>query len=309
MSTGRILSLVALGLATIGLVVVVVAVSALNDGETPVIRVTRTTTSTDPPTTDTSSDTASGTGTTAGSDPPAVVYAGHYEPRVLARFPHDQEAFTQGLEWFGDVLLESTGLRGRSTLRLVDPESGDALQRLNIDEELFGEGITVVDNRALQLTWTERVLLITDLPALAPESQERVLDAYEGEGWGLCYDGTQLVMSNGSAELAFRNPQSFELERRVTVTLDGAPIERLNELECVGGQVWANIWKTNTIIAVNPLTGDVAASVDASNLVPPGLVDAADDVLNGIAYRPESGTFWLTGKRWPVLYEVEFLPA
>ncbi|MCP3987684.1 MAG: glutaminyl-peptide cyclotransferase [Actinomycetia bacterium] len=234
-------------------------------------------------------------------------YRGNLGVQVLAQYPHDETAFTQGLEWWGDQLLESTGLEGESTLRLVDPFTGEVSQLMAIDDTLFAEGTTVVDDRAHVLTWRSQTLLTVDLPTLSPTATEVEVGAYSGEGWGLCHDGTSLVMSNGSDQIVFRNPETFAVERAVNVTLDGQPVSLLNELECISDQVLANVWKTNTIMVIDAATGLVAATVDATSLVPEGYTDAGDDVLNGIAFNPETGTLWLTGKRWPVLYEVELV--
>ena len=237
---------------------------------------------------------------------------GHHVPIVLNQYPHDRGAFTQGLEWHDGHLLESTGIVGESSLRLVDPETGDATMLLPSPEELFAEGVTVVDGVAVQLTYQDRVLLRTPLPdepGEAPAPTARVDEAYEGEGWGLCFDGTHLVMSDGSDQLEFRRPDTFAVERTVEVTLGDRSIENLNELECVGDQILANVWQTNSIVAVDSMSGEVQGSIDASDLVPVELVESSSEVLNGIAYNPATDTYWLTGKRWPVMYEVRFTPA
>jgi glutaminyl-peptide cyclotransferase len=237
--------------------------------------------------------------------------AGRLIPEVVASYPHDPGAFTQGLEWWDDLLLESTGLTGKSTLRLVDPTTGQPEVVVEVADELFAEGVTVVDGRALQLTWRNETLLVSELDQLGTAGTgaiTRTDGAYDGEGWGLCYNGTELVMSDGSSQLAFRDPETFEALRTVEVTDDGAPVDQLNELECVGSQVWANVWRSDRIIAIDAETGEVEATVDATSLLPAGVNDP-DDVLNGIAYHPTTGRFWLTGKRWPVLYEVELVPA
>ena len=239
---------------------------------------------------------------------------GHHVATVIAKYPHDPDAFTQGLEWYGEALLESTGRQGQSTLRLVDPETGDPTLLIPRAGELFAEGITVVDGEAVQLTYQDNVLLRTELPAEsgadpATTTTERIDNAYEGEGWGLCFDGTHLVMSNGTDELTFRNPESFEIERTVTVTLGDETIDYVNELECVGDQILANVWQTNSIIAISSIDGEIRGSIDASALVPDGYQDDNSAVLNGIAYNASTDTYWLTGKLWPVIYEVRFTPA
>ena len=281
------------------------------------IRVTATETNT----TETNTTERAATATTAGqptTTPPSAAGAaptpprlvGHFVPVIVERFPHDETSWTQGLEWYDGRLLESTGRYGESSLRLVDPETGETALLLPIDDDLYAEGATVVNDQAIQLTYKEETLVLTDLAGAAPPSTpQRQPGAYEGEGWGLCYDGTELVMSDGTDELRFRDPESFEITRSIHVLLDGQPIERLNELECVGDQVLANVWLTDTIVAIDARSGAVEASIDASSLVPPAYRDTDDAVLNGIAYNHERGTFWLTGKLWPVLYEVTLAPG
>lgn len=234
---------------------------------------------------------------------------GHHVPVVVNEYPHDVEAFTQGLEWYEEHLLESTGIVGESSLRLVDPETGEPTVLIPSPRELFAEGVTVVDGEAIQLTFQDRVLLRTPLPAGTAGPTVRVDDAYDGEGWGLCFDGTHLVMSDGSEQLEFRHPDTFAIERTVEVRLGDQPIGDLNELECVGQQILANVWQTNSIVAIDPATGEVVASIDASALVPIEFRESTREVLNGIAYNPATDTYWLTGKRWPVIYEVRFTQA
>ncbi|MFV0257623.1 MAG: glutaminyl-peptide cyclotransferase [Acidimicrobiales bacterium] len=246
------------------------------------------------------------------AEPDGSRLAGAYEPRVVAEYPHDPEAFTQGLEWYDGALLESTGLRGKSSVRRVDIATGEPLGRIDLDDRLFAEGLTVVDERVIQLTWQDQTLVVTPLSALAADpdgTPDYRADAYQGEGWGLCAttgaDGApELIMSDGSATLTRRDPTTMAERSRVEVTLDGTAVSDLNELECVGDQVLANVWTTDTILAIDADTGMVAATIDASALVPPGLT-GTNDVLNGIAAGPD-GTFYLTGKRWPVLYQVRF---
>jgi len=224
---------------------------------------------------------------------------------VVATHPHDSTAYTQGLEFVGGQLLESTGRIGESSLRLVEPATGRVTSRVAVDE-LFAEGATVVGDAIYQLTWTEETLIVYDLDGLT----ERGRQSYEGEGWGLCLGTDGLVMSNGSSELTVRDRETFEVLDVVPVTdADGRPVVALNELECVEDRVWANIYQSDEIIEIDPATGQVTRSVDLSALVPDQYVGDSDNVLNGIAYDDETGRFWLTGKRWPVIYEVELVPA
>jgi glutaminyl-peptide cyclotransferase len=224
--------------------------------------------------------------------------------KVLSVRPHDPAAYTQGLVWDHGTLYESAGLYGRSSLRQVDPRTGEVLRRLDVPPGFFAEGLAEVGNRLVQLTWKEGVAFQYDV-----RSFERIGEfSYQGEGWGLCDDGRRLVMSDGSGRLAFRDRRTFALLGGVDVRLDGRPATQLNELECVGGAVYANVWMTDQILRIDPTSGRVTAVIDAG-----GLLDAAEqaqaDVLNGIAYDPEKKTFLITGKLWPKMFEVVFIPA
>jgi glutaminyl-peptide cyclotransferase len=221
-------------------------------------------------------------------------------PEVVATFPHDPGAFTQGLLLHQGKFYESTGLLGRSTLRRVAPASGEVEESVALASDLFGEGLALVSDRLIQLTWQNNVALVYDLEFNTLGSFD-----YSGEGWGLCHDGTRLVMSDGSASLTFRDPSTFAVEGSVEVTRAGTPVTRLNELECVGRLVYANVWQTDTIVRIDPATGAVLTTIDASELLTPAEAAAAD-VLNGIAFNPATGHFYLTGKLWPKLFEVRF---
>lgn len=247
---------------------------------------------------------ASGSG--AGDDAPAGPGPERLRVEVIERYPHDREAFTQGLEMRDGVLYESTGLHGRSDVRTVDLQTGESTRQVNLDDEFFAEGLTVVGDLVWQLTWQENTAFARDRDTLA--EQQRV--QYEGEGWGLCYDapGDRLVMSDGTARLTFRDPVSFEATGSVEVTREGAPQTMVNELECVDDRVWANIWQTDEIVRIDPATGEVDAVVDAAGLLSDEERPGAD-VLNGIAAIPDSDRFLITGKLWPVLFEVRFVPA
>jgi len=221
---------------------------------------------------------------------------------VIATHPHDPNGFTQGLEVHDGQLLESTGLYGESDRRLVEIGSGE-IQRIEpIDADLFGEGLTVVDDEILQLTWKAGVYIRSDLETLAETGR----GSYEGQGWGLCFDGTRLVMSDGTPTLTFRDPGSFDRLETIEVTLNGEPLANLNELECVNGQVLANVYRSDSIVVVDPTTGAVVATLNAGSLRPDDApFEDSRFALNGIAHDPTSGRFYLTGKRWSVLYEVE----
>ncbi len=222
--------------------------------------------------------------------------------KVRASFPHDPGAFTQGLVYYRGRLYESTGLNGRSSVRRVDPRSGRVEAQTALEPTFFGEGLARVGEQLWQLTWKDGRAFVWGLEDLHPVGQHR----YPGEGWGLCFDGRRLVMSDGTSRLAFRDPATFERTGGVTVEHDGQPVRHLNELECVGGAVYANIWQEERIVRIDPDTGRVTAWIDASGLLAPEQ-RAGVDVLNGIAYVPERGTFLLTGKLWPRLFEVELV--
>ena len=228
-----------------------------------------------------------------------------YDAVVVNTYPHDDNAFTQGLEFVNGQLLESTGLVGSSTIRLVDPASGAVTDQQPLTGELFGEGATVIGEEVWQLTYTSETAVVYQLDGLIEDRRF----AYEGEGWGLCYNGASLVMSNGSDQLTLRSPDTFAVTDVVDVTRDGEPVAKLNELECVDGVVWANIWQTNEIVAIDGATGAIIGSADLTALVPDGFEDSNNDVLNGIAYHHETGRFWVTGKHWPVMYEIELTPG
>jgi len=226
-------------------------------------------------------------------------------PKVLAVHPHDPTCYTQGLLWQGGALYESCGQYGQSSLRRVDPASGEVRQRVAVPDADFAEGLALVGERLLQLTWREGVALVYDRKTLAKTGQF----PYTGEGWGLCFDGRRLVMSDGSDRLTLRDPQTFAVifgSGELKVTREGVPVERLNELECVGAAIYANVWQSDEILKIDPATGRVEASIDASGLLSPE-ERAKADVLNGIAWNPETRRFWITGKDWPKMFEVELV--
>jgi len=224
-------------------------------------------------------------------------------PVVHETHPHDPQAFTQGLLLDGGHFYESTGLYGESSLREVVPETGEVVRELALPQEYFAEGLALVGDRLLQLTWSEGEALVYELDTFEQTGSL----SYEGEGWGLCYDGEALVMSDGSATLTRRDPETFAVLDATEVRLGGEPVTMLNELECVNGFVYANIWQQDTIVKIAE-AGQVVQEIDASNLL------SAEEraqlgpnaVLNGIAYNPEKETFFLTGKLWPKVFEVRF---
>ena len=231
-----------------------------------------------------------------GAQPRAQVYG--YQ--VVRSYPHDSEAFTQGLEFADGFLYESTGLNGRSSIRKVALGTGDVVQRRAVGAEHFGEGITIWQDKLFELTWQSQLALVYDRRTFQPLRTF----SYSGEGWGLTHDGTSLIMSDGTAALRFLDPVTFRERRRVTVTDGGAPVKELNELEFVRGEVWANVWTTDFIVRVDPATGRVTGWIDLRGLLPPNQ-RAGDAVLNGIAYDAPNDRLFVTGKLWPRLFEIK----
>lgn len=239
-------------------------------------------------------------------DPAALAEAGvaRLRPRVVGTLPHYPWAFTQGLELEGNSLWEGTGRRGRSQLREIDPVNSGVRRAVDLPPQVFGEGITVLPGRIWQLTWTDEVVYDRDPRTLAVR---RTLPL-DREGWGVCHDGRRLVSSDGSDELVFRNQDSFAPTGTVRVTAAGEPVSGLNELECTPRGVWANVWPTDHIVRIDPGTGRITAVVDAAGLLPPDQ-RAGTDVLNGIAWVPGTDQFLITGKLWPTIFRVRFVPG
>jgi glutaminyl-peptide cyclotransferase len=222
--------------------------------------------------------------------------------RVVNTFPHDPDAFTQGLVVLGGELYEGTGRNGQSSLRRVALETGEVLQRHNLGSLYFGEGITIMGERIYQLTWQSQIGFVYDRASF--KLQKTFL--LPGEGWGITHDDTHLIVSDGTAFLRFLDPETQAEVKRVTVTEDGLPLERLNELEFIDGEVWANVWYTDFIVRIDPKTGNVTSKVDLSGLHEQR---GADDVLNGIAWDEMSDRLFVTGKLWSSLYEIDVVEA
>lgn len=219
---------------------------------------------------------------------------------VVASYPHDPGAFTQGLAIEEGRLYESTGQYGASSLRLVDLESGRVERLVNLARSYFGEGIAIAGGRIYQLTWQSRTGIVYDLESF--EALERF--RYMGEGWGVTYDGEWLVVSDGTPTLRFMDPASFEVVRRVNVADEGRPVARINELEYVDGEVWANIWYEDRIARISPDDGRVLGWLDLAH-VWPAAERNREQVLNGIAYDRDADRLYVTGKNWPRLYEID----
>ena len=224
--------------------------------------------------------------------------------RVVQSFPHDRDAFTQGLVVHRGELFESTGGYGTSSIRRVDLRSGRPLRQRPLSDELFGEGLTAVGNTLYQLTWRAGLGLVYDARTLAQSRQF----AYAGEGWGLAWDGTQFIMSDGSAFLRFLDRATLREAHRVEVRDGDQPITALNELEFIEGHVVANVWRTTRIAVIDPRSGQVRGWLDLEDILPAPLRTERVGVLNGIAYDASGGRLFVTGKRWPRLFEIELIP-
>mgnify|MGYP001545569297 CR=1 FL=1 len=222
---------------------------------------------------------------------------------VTARFPHDSSAYTQGLLYADGVLFESTGLNGRSDVRRVDPGSGRVLASRPLSAGRFGEGLALLKGRLYQLTWKAGVAYTYDAATLAPRDSFN----YAGEGWGLATDGTSLIMSDGSDSLRVLSPETFKVQRVVHVHYNGAPLYQLNELEYVDGELLANVYQSNWVLRIDPATGEVRETIDFADLYPDR--PASAEVMNGIALAPDGKQLLLTGKFWPVMFQVRLQPS
>lgn len=239
--------------------------------------------------------------------PAAPVQPTIYDYTVVNTYPHDPNAFTQGLVYLDGVFYEGTGLYGRSSLRKVALDTGQTLQQHDLDETFFGEGIAVLGEEIFQLTWQNGVGFVYDRETFA----EKRRFTYATEGWGLTHNGESLIMSDGTPTLYFRDPATLEEVRRITVTVGGEPVMRLNELEYIDGKIFANVWQTDYMLRIDPATGVVDGVYDFTDLLaqaPPSTSATAPDVLNGVAYDQENDRFFVTGKLWPALFEVKMHP-
>jgi glutamine cyclotransferase len=223
-----------------------------------------------------------------------------YSYEIVKVYPHDANAFTQGLVFRDGRFLESTGQEGQSSLRQVDLDSGQTLRKIDLAPQYFGEGITVLNNKIYQLTWQHHIGFVYDYSTF-----ERLGDFnYEGEGWGLTTDGQSLILSDGSNRLRFFDPNSFRVIRTIAVTQNGRPVRQLNELEFINGEIYSNIWHDTRIVIINPQTGGVSGSIDCAGLLSQSGAHDEEAVLNGIAYDQASGRLFVTGKLWPKLFEI-----
>lgn len=238
---------------------------------------------------------ACGPASRAGSIP-------EYGYDVVHVYPHDPQAYTQGLFFLNGFLYEGTGINGNSSVRKVRLETGEVLQKRDLPEQYFGEGIVNWKDRLLEITWQSQAGFVYDLSSFSVQRQF----SYPGEGWGLTQDGKRIIMSDGTADLRFWDPESLGETGRITVTNGGRPVTELNELEWIKGEVYANVYQTDRIVRIDPSTGNVTGSIDLSGLLTPA-ERSHTDVLNGIAYDPATDRLFVTGKLWPKLFEIRLV--
>jgi len=239
---------------------------------------------------------------TSSNTPPTGVPTYSYE--VIHVYPHDTNAFTQGLVFLDGALLESTGLNGHSTLRKVDLKSGQVLKQVEVPPQYFAEGLAVLNGKIFQLTWQDGKAFVYDLETFRQEKRF----AYDREGWGLTTDGQSLILSDGTDQLRFLDPATFDVKRAISVTLNGRPVKNLNELEYIKGKIFANVWQTFNVVRIDPATGKVLGVINFAGLLAPGDYSPHLDVMNGIAYDAAGDRLFVTGKHWPKLFEVRLKP-
>jgi glutaminyl-peptide cyclotransferase len=236
--------------------------------------------------------------------PTPAATTSRYSFEVINTYPHDPQAFTEGLCYHDGFLYESTGLIGESSLRKVDLETGSVLQEINLDSQYFGEGMAIIDDQIIQLTWKSNVGFVYNLETF---DLFKEFD-YSTEGWGLTFDGTSLIMSDGTSFIHFIDPVDFQETAQVQVLDGGVPVTQINELEYFEGEIYANIWQTDFIAIIDPQTGIVTGWIDLTGILNRGGYNQPIDVLNGIAYDPGEKRLFVTGKYWPKLFEIRLLP-
>jgi glutaminyl-peptide cyclotransferase len=227
-----------------------------------------------------------------------------YSATIIHRYRHDPQAFTEGLLYHDGFLYESTGRNGHSSVRKVVLRTGAVVQAKDLDPGYFGEGIVIWKNHLIQLTWQTQIGFIYDLASF----QQRATFRYPGEGWALTEDGHHLIMSDGTSDLRLLDPDSLNEIGRIHVTCDGRDVHRINELEWVKGEIYANIWVTNFIARIDPATGKVVGLINLTNLAHSAVIAARENVLNGIAYDATADRLFVTGKLWPALYQIALSP-
>ena len=227
-----------------------------------------------------------------------------YSYQILNTWPHDTNAFTQGLVFLDGDLLESTGLNGQSSLRRVELKTGRILKKVDVPEQYFAEGLAVLNGKAYQLTWQNHKGFVYDLETFRLEKEF----TYDGEGWGLTTDGQSLIMSDGTQNLRFLNPTNFTVTKTIAVSYNGQSLINLNELEFVKGEIFANIWQTFYVVRIDPNSGKVLGLINFNGILNPADYHPRIDVMNGIAYDPKGDRLFVTGKNWPKLFEVRLNP-
>jgi glutaminyl-peptide cyclotransferase len=236
--------------------------------------------------------------------PGAEAAVPRYGYEIVHTYPHDASAFTEGLFYLNGVLYESTGLEEHSTIRKVRLETGEVLQKLDIPKQYFGEGIVNWQGQIISLTWKSQLGFVFDLATFKQLRQFH----YQGEGWALTHNDSEIIMSDGTPDLRFLDPKTLRETRRVQVTLDGKPITNVNELEWVKGEIYANVWQTDFVLRIDPATGRVVGIVNLAGLLKRrDIVPGQTDVLNGIAYDAKGDRLFVTGKNWPKLFEIRLL--
>lgn len=226
-----------------------------------------------------------------------------YTYQIVKSWPHDTAAFTEGLVYAEGSLYESDGLNGNSSVRIVDLQTGSVKTKADLDPQYFGEGLAILNGKLYQLTWQNHTGFVYDPHSLAQTGTF----SYEGEGWGLTQDGQSLIMSNGTDTIAFLDPQTFKVKRTIQVLDHGSGVVNLNELETIQGEIYANIWHTDKIVRIDPANGNILAWIDLSGLRPQETLQDNEAVLNGIAYDPAGDRLFVTGKRWPALFEIRLV--
>src|SRR5262245_32300357 len=227
-----------------------------------------------------------------------------YRYEVLGKYPHDRQAFTQGMTYHDGYLYESTGLQGQSSLRKVDLNTGRVLRKVDLDSKYFAEGLTIFKGKIYQLTWLSGIGFVYDVATLDKIGEFH----YEGEGWGLTNDQRSLIMSDGSNSLKFLDPVDFKIQRSIEVYYQGRPLTELNELEYINGEIFSNVWHKNIIVRIDPEGGRILGIIDLTGLGT-GLGLGSEDVLNGIAYLPRSASLLVTGKRWPFIFRIRAIAS
>lgn len=237
-------------------------------------------------------------------DQAAVPYrVTNYSYEIVNTYPHDPAAFTQGLVYHQGELYESTGLNGQSSLRKVELQTGRVLKKFDVPQQFFAEGLALFNNRLFQLTWLTQTTFVYDFDSFGLFKTFN----YEGEGWGLTHDQHSLIMSNGTNQIRFLDPETFQVQRTINVLDGNSPVRQLNELEFIKGEIFANIWQTDRIARIDPQTGRVTGWINLVGLLSPQDRTRPVDVLNGIAYDVENDRLFVTGKLWPKLFEIRLV--